>query len=139
MSAGQRHLLFLALRLASLERHFEHSESMSLVLDDLLAQLDDTRARAALEILSEMARTTQVLLLNHHHHLVSMARDVVPGSCSLSIRSAARVTPRSAPRDTPGVDASSEEAPLIPRLHHRERAEQCPVASSRAREERGTL
>ena len=78
MSAGQRHQLFLALRLASLERHFESGEPMPLVLDDLLVQLDDTSARAALMILSEIARTTQVLFFTHHDHLLEMAREAVP-------------------------------------------------------------
>jgi uncharacterized protein YhaN len=77
MSAGQRHQLFLALRLASLEHHFEHSEPMPLVLDDLLVQLDDVSARAALEILAELARVAQVLFFTHHDHLVTMARETV--------------------------------------------------------------
>jgi uncharacterized protein YhaN len=79
MSAGQRHQLFLALRLASLERHFATGEPMPLVLDDLLVQLDDTSAHAALVILSDIARTTQVLFFTHHHHLLEMARETVPG------------------------------------------------------------
>ena len=79
MSAGQQHQLFLALRLASLERHFATGEPMPLVLDDLLVQLDDTSARAALVILSDIARTTQVLFFTHHHHLLQMARETVPG------------------------------------------------------------
>jgi uncharacterized protein YhaN len=78
MSAGQRHQLFLALRLASLERHFATGEPMPLVLDDLLVQLDDTSARAALVILSDIASTTQVLFFTHHHHLLDMARETVP-------------------------------------------------------------
>ena len=79
MSAGQRHQLFLALRLASLERHFATGEPMPLVLDDLFVQLDDTSARAALVILSDIARTTQVLFFTHHNHLLEMAREAVPG------------------------------------------------------------
>jgi uncharacterized protein YhaN len=42
-------------------------------------QLDDTSARAALVILSDIARTTQVLFFTHHHHLLEMARETVPG------------------------------------------------------------
>jgi hypothetical protein len=61
-----------------LERHFATGEPMPLVLDDLLVQLDDTSARAALVILSEISRTTQVLFFTHHHHLLEMARDIVP-------------------------------------------------------------
>src|ERR1019366_2838986 len=78
MSAGQRHQLFLALRLASLERHFEHSEPMPLILDDLLIQFDDVSAHAALEILAEFARVTQIVFFTHHDHLVTMAHDTVP-------------------------------------------------------------
>lgn len=78
MSAGQRHQLFLALRLASLERHFEHNEPMPLILDDLLVQLDNVSARAALEIFVELSRTVQVLFFTHHDHLVAMARENVP-------------------------------------------------------------
>jgi uncharacterized protein YhaN len=77
MSAGQRHQLFLALRLASLEHQFEHSEPMPLVLNDLLVQLDDVSARAALEILAELARVAQVLFFTHHDYLVTMARETV--------------------------------------------------------------
>jgi uncharacterized protein YhaN len=83
MSAGQRHQLFLALRLASLERHFEHNEPMPLILDDLLVQLDDVSARAALEVLAELSRTAQVLCFTHHDHLVAMARDTVPSNLLL--------------------------------------------------------
>jgi uncharacterized protein YhaN len=78
MSTGQRDQLFLALRLASLERHFEHSELMPLILDDLLVHLDNTSARAALEILAELSRSVQILFFTHHDHLVTMARDTVP-------------------------------------------------------------
>lgn len=80
MSAGQRHQLFLALRLASLERYFEHNEPMPLILDDLLVQLDDISARAALEILAELSRTMQVLFFTHHDHLITMARETVPSN-----------------------------------------------------------
>lgn len=51
---------------------------MPLVLDDLLVQLDDVSARAALEILAEHARATQVLFFTHRDHLVTMARETVP-------------------------------------------------------------
>src|ERR1019366_8370416 len=78
MSRAQRPQLFLALRLACLERHFKHNEPMSLILDDLLVQLDDVSARAALEILSEIAHVTQVVFSPHHAPLVTLARSPVP-------------------------------------------------------------
>ena len=41
--------LYMALRLASLERYLDASEPLPLGLDDVLIQFDDERARAALE------------------------------------------------------------------------------------------
>lgn len=80
MSDGQRDQLFLALRLAGLELHFEHAEPMPLVLDDVLLNFDDPSATATLEVLGELAQTTQILFFTHHEHLVTLARDTVPAN-----------------------------------------------------------
>jgi uncharacterized protein YhaN len=77
MSDGTRDQLYLALRLAAIERHQEHHEPMPVILDDLLATFDDRRAGAILKLLSELGRTTQVLLLTHHRHLVELAREAL--------------------------------------------------------------
>jgi uncharacterized protein YhaN len=50
---------------------------MPLVLDDVLIHFDDDRARAALDVLGEVARTTQVLFFTHHARLVELARAVL--------------------------------------------------------------
>ncbi|MCZ6792625.1 MAG: AAA family ATPase [Planctomycetota bacterium] len=78
MSDGTRDQLFLALRLASLERHIEAHPPMPLVVDDLLINFDDERALATLEVLAELSRRTQVIFFTHHRHLVDLARRVVP-------------------------------------------------------------
>jgi uncharacterized protein YhaN len=75
LSDATRDGLYLALRLASLERYAETSEPMPLVLDDVLIHFDDDRARAALEVLGDVARTTQILFFTHHARLVELARD----------------------------------------------------------------
>lgn len=74
LSEATRDGLYLALRLASLERYADANEPMPLILDDVLIQFDDDRARAALEVLGEVARTTQVLFFTHHARLVELAR-----------------------------------------------------------------
>ena len=77
LSDGTRDQLYLSLRLASLLRRAELAEPMPLVLDDVLIQLDDQRAAAALGVLAEVARTMQVLFFTHHARLVELAERTV--------------------------------------------------------------
>ncbi len=65
LSDGTRDQLFLALRLASIELQAQREEPFPLIADDLLINFDTERARAALEVLQELSRTTQVILLTH--------------------------------------------------------------------------
>ncbi len=76
MSAGTRDQLYLALRLASLERHLANAEPMPLILDDLLVSFDDPRSRVCLELLAELALRTQVLLFTHHRRILELAADL---------------------------------------------------------------
>jgi len=79
MSEGTRDQLYLALRLASLEYYFQQAaEPLPLVVDDVLISFDDRRAEAALRILGEMSRKTQVVLFTHHDHLARLAEAVLP-------------------------------------------------------------
>ena len=73
MSTGTADALYLALRLASLKHQLAHGQPIPLVIDDCLIQLDDQRAAAALDVLSELSQTTQVILFTHHHHLLELA------------------------------------------------------------------
>ena len=50
LSDGTRDQLYLALRLATLERYAETNPPMPLVVDDILVHFDDDRSRAALEL-----------------------------------------------------------------------------------------
>jgi uncharacterized protein YhaN len=77
LSDGARDQLYLALRLASLERFAEHNPPMPLVLDDVLIHFDDERARAALAVLGELCATTQVLFFTHHKRLIELAREAI--------------------------------------------------------------
>ena len=80
MSEGTRDQLYLALRVATLERQLRFGEPLPFVVDDVLVSFDDQRARAALGVLSELCATTQVLFFTHHTHLVELARQAVPAS-----------------------------------------------------------
>jgi uncharacterized protein YhaN len=76
MSEGTRDQLFLALRLAAVEQAIAAGVKLPFLADDLFVNFDDDRARAGLQVLAELARSTQVLVFTHHAHLVQIARDV---------------------------------------------------------------
>ena len=76
MSSGTRDQLYLALRLAALEKYMESSEPMPFIVDDILIQFDDDRSAATLEVLADFAQHNQVILFTHHSRLVEQARDL---------------------------------------------------------------
>jgi uncharacterized protein YhaN len=80
LSTGSRDQLYLALRLASLERYLESHEAMPLICDDILIHFDDDRARACLEVLAELSEKTQILFFTHHERLLELAAEVIPES-----------------------------------------------------------
>lgn len=73
MSTGTRDQLYLALRLASLEHSLEHAEPLPFVVDDVLIQFDDDRARSTLEALLELSAKVQVIVFTHHGRVAEQA------------------------------------------------------------------
>ncbi len=78
MSDGTCDQLYLALRLASIERHLDSNEPFPFVLDDVLVHFDNERSRQTLRLLADLSRRTQVLFFTHHAHLVELATAAVP-------------------------------------------------------------
>jgi len=79
LSEGTRYQLYLALRIASLERYLERNPALPLVLDDILIHFDDERAEAALGVLGELAERVQILFFTHHARDLSLAgRAIAP-------------------------------------------------------------
>jgi uncharacterized protein YhaN len=75
LSEGTRDQLYLALRLAGLERHLEEGRpALPFVADDLFVNFDDERAAAGFQALAALASRTQVIYFTHHRHLVDLAR-----------------------------------------------------------------
>lgn len=74
LSDGARDQLYLALRVASLERYLEQHPAVPLVLDDILVHFDDARAGAALEVLGELSKRVQILFFTHHRRMLELAR-----------------------------------------------------------------
>jgi uncharacterized protein YhaN len=69
MSSGTRDQLFLALRLANLDKRLVSAEPMPFIVDDILVNFDDERARATLEVLAGLGERNQVLLFTHHERI----------------------------------------------------------------------
>ena len=69
MSDGERDQLFLAFRIASIEQYCAAAEPLPFIADDLLVHFDDDRGAAALRLLAELGKTTQVMLFTHHRHV----------------------------------------------------------------------
>ena len=74
MSTGTRDQLYLALRLASLEKYMESAEPIPFIVDDVLVDFDDQRSEAALNSLAVFAKKTQVILFTHHTQVVDQAK-----------------------------------------------------------------
>ncbi len=73
MSDGAADQLYLAVRLAGLEAYIAKNEPMPFIADDILIQFDDARAGAALELMGDLSRKTQVIFFTHHARLPELA------------------------------------------------------------------
>jgi uncharacterized protein YhaN len=77
LSEGTRYQLYLALRIATLERYLERNPPLPLVLDDILIHFDDERAAAALGVLGELAQRIQILFFTHHARDLTLAAGAI--------------------------------------------------------------
>jgi uncharacterized protein YhaN len=74
MSKGTREQLFLALRIAAIERYVATSGPVPVIFDDVFIESDEPRSERIFEALGELATNTQVIVLTHHHHLIEVGR-----------------------------------------------------------------
>lgn len=89
LSDGTLDQLYLALRLAAVESYARTAEPLPFVADDLLVNFDDRRAAAALRVLAEFGKVTQVILFTHHGHVAEMAEAGLASVHRLSAQQAA--------------------------------------------------
>ena len=97
LSEGTLDQLYLALRIASLERLAATRGPMPLLLDDVLVHFDDERAAAALSALAELAQRTQVILFTHHARIVELARGAAKGAAVHELGAPVEIRPAVAP------------------------------------------
>jgi uncharacterized protein YhaN len=80
MSDGTLDQLYLALRIAAIERYAEGAEAMPFVADDLFITSDEERTVPGIRALAELGRHTQVLLFTHHRYVADAAvQALAPG------------------------------------------------------------
>jgi len=77
LSTGTRDQLYLALRVASLERLERLGTTAPVVIDDALVHFDDDRARAAFSVLATLASTSTVIFFTHHSRMRELAREAL--------------------------------------------------------------
>ena len=74
LSEGSRDQLFLALRLALLERRTH--QPLPFIGDDLLTSFDEARTVATLKLLAEAGRQRQIIVFTHHQHVADLANAI---------------------------------------------------------------
>jgi hypothetical protein len=77
MSTGTREQLYLALRLASLERHVDLRGPMPVILDDVVLHSDPQRKTAILRALADLGERTQVITFTHDPQVVALAQHAI--------------------------------------------------------------
>ncbi|MGI8330385.1 AAA family ATPase [Actinomadura scrupuli] len=78
LSEGTRDQLYLALRLASLERHADTGRALPVAVDDIFMTFDDQRTAAGLHVLNDLADRFQVIVFTHHEHVAELAVAELP-------------------------------------------------------------
>ena len=85
LSTGTREQLYLAIRLAYVLHYCETNQPLPIIIDDVLVNFDDARTRQTLAALADISQTAQVLFFTCHPHMVTLARDAVPGLNPINI------------------------------------------------------
>lgn len=79
MSTGTMGQLYFALRVAGYRSFVRDLGPLPMILDDIMETFDDDRAKAALQLCSDIGRSGQAIIFTHHAHLVELASDTIPG------------------------------------------------------------
>ena len=68
LSRGTREQLLLAIRMGYIEEYERNTEALPVALDDILVNFDEGRAQNTARVLTEFAKTRQVILFTCHKH-----------------------------------------------------------------------
>jgi len=88
LSRGTREQVFFALRLALVSSYARRGAVLPLILDDVLVNFDNRRAKAAVGVLRDFARQGhQVLVFTCHEHVMKLFKAAKVAVCMLPDRS----------------------------------------------------
>lgn len=88
LSTGTREQLYLAIRLAYVQQYCRESEPLPLIMDDILVNFDEQRAKNTLEVLFELPNEIQVLFLTCHEHMTKLVRELRPDVVPIELATA---------------------------------------------------
>ena len=83
LSSGTADQAYLSLRLALSQLISQENQGLPIILDDALAQYDDTRTKTALKFLKEYSQNGQIILFTCHKSLTDMAKEFEPNQITL--------------------------------------------------------
>lgn len=83
MSSGTREQLFLALRIAAIERYVATAGPVPVVFDDAFLESDEERSEKIFESLAELAASTQVIVLTHRRQQAALGEQVLGQGISI--------------------------------------------------------
>lgn len=75
LSSGTADQAYLALRLAVCELMAQNADRFPVLLDDALAQYDDSRTKTALEFLKEYSHTGQIIMFTCHSSILNASKE----------------------------------------------------------------
>jgi uncharacterized protein YhaN len=101
MSSGTEDQLYLALRIASVELMIRTSEPMPFIADDLFVNFDDKRTEAALRVLFELSKTTQVIVFSHHESVLACAKKLAAKDIPIQVHRLLSESARESQRPSP--------------------------------------
>ena len=67
----------LALRFALIQEYSQEGRSLPLILDDILVNFDQPRARQAIRLFQEMSASHQLLLFTCHPHVLNLIQETL--------------------------------------------------------------
>jgi len=114
LSEGTREQLFLSLRLALVARYAERGVDLPLVLDDVLVNFDAERAKSAVHVLRDFAKSGhQILLFTCHDHIVKAFKAAKVETRPLPARSAGTEVFRNSVDEEVEIEEEVEAAPPV--------------------------
>ena len=86
MSTGTREQLYLAIRLAYLKQYSQRAEPLPLVMDDVLVNFDEDRAKQTLRVLNDFSQSHQILFLTCHRRMVELVQAIRPALTPIELQ-----------------------------------------------------